>query len=155
LPTNDHFSSNWTSRVAGGKGHELVVELPGVVPGPQAVANDGVLVHADQPAGLAYADPLGNVVQHGDDLVLGQAGAEQGGALALGEARLAGPAAEQAALLGAVACGGGQVSLAALAVVGAVGVLAAEGTQVLRVSPWLAHGLPSLAIAVAQTRLGW
>jgi hypothetical protein len=71
LPTNAHFSSNWTSRVLGGKGHEFVVELLGVVAGQQAVANDGVPVHADQAAGFADAHPLGEVVQDGHDLVLG------------------------------------------------------------------------------------
>src|SRR5215213_3513510 len=41
-PTNDHFSSNWTSRVAGGKSHEVVVEGAGVFAGPADVPGDGV-----------------------------------------------------------------------------------------------------------------
>jgi len=71
LVTNDHFSSNWTSCVAGGKSHELVVELLGVRAGQQAVADDGVLVHADQARGLADADAFGDVAQDGDDLSWG------------------------------------------------------------------------------------
>jgi hypothetical protein len=70
----------------------------------------------------------------------------QRGALALREAGLTGLAAEQAPLLGAVAHGGGQVAAAALAVVRAVGVLAAEGTQVVRRGPFLVHGPPLLGI---------
>jgi hypothetical protein len=69
LATNDHFSSNWTSRVLGGKSHEFVVELLGVLAGQQAVADDRVPVHPDQAAGLADADPLGDVLQDGHDLV--------------------------------------------------------------------------------------
>jgi hypothetical protein len=146
LVTNDHFSSNWTSCVAGGKSHEFVVELPGVLAGPQAVADDGVLVHADQASGLADADPFGDMAQDGHDFVRGELGAEQRGALALGEAGLAGLTAEQAALLGAVAHGDGQVAVTAPAVVGAVRILAAEDAQVVRLSSFLAHGSPLLGI---------
>src|SRR5262249_42870312 len=87
----------------------------------------------------ADADPLGDVAQDGHDLVLRQLGAEQRRALALREAGLAGAAAQQAALRRAVAHGGRQVALAALAVVGALGVLAAEGAQVVWFVPSLAH----------------
>ena len=37
-----HFSSNWTSRVRGGKGHEFVVEALGLVAGEGEIAGDGV-----------------------------------------------------------------------------------------------------------------
>src|SRR5689334_6369573 len=131
LATKDHFSSNCTSRVRGGKSHEFVVELLGVVAGPQGVADDGVLADADQPAGLADADALLEVGQDRGGLVGGQAAAEERGALALGEAGLAGAAVQQAAPLLAVAAAGGEVAVAALAVVGAVGVLAAEAAQVV------------------------
>jgi hypothetical protein len=76
LPTNAHFSSNWTSRVEGGKGHEFVVELLGVVAGAQGVAADGVLIDASQPAGLADADALGEVAEDVEDLVGWQARVE-------------------------------------------------------------------------------
>jgi hypothetical protein len=138
LPTKAHFSSNWTSRVLGGKSHELVVELLGVVAGQAAVADDGVFTHPDQAGGLADADPLGDVLQDGHDLVLGQAGVEQGGAFALGEAGLAGLTVKQAALLRTVLHADGQVSSAALAVGRALFILTAEAAQ-------LVHGLPSVA----------
>src|SRR5256885_896680 len=70
LPTKAHFSSNWTSRVRGGKGHQLVVERPGVFAGQEAVADDGVLVHADETAGLADTYAFGDMGKDGDDLVL-------------------------------------------------------------------------------------
>ena len=38
LPTNAHFSSNWTSRVSGGKGHQLVVGVLGVLDRPAGPA---------------------------------------------------------------------------------------------------------------------
>jgi hypothetical protein len=59
LKTNDHFSSNWTCRVLGGKSHDLVVELPGVSAGQAAVADDRVAVHLHQSGGGADAVPLG------------------------------------------------------------------------------------------------
>src|SRR5205085_4783806 len=90
LATKDHFSSNCTARVRGGTSHELVVELLGVVAGAEGVADDGVLADADEAAGLADADALLEVGQDGGGLVGGQAAAEQGRALALGEAGLAG-----------------------------------------------------------------
>ena len=126
MPTNAHFSPNWTSRVAGGKGHEFVVELLGVVAGEQGVAADGVLVDAGEPAGLADADALGEVAEDVEDLAGGQSGVEQGGALALREACLAGAAVAQAELLRPVVAADGEVAATALAVVGAIGVLAAE-----------------------------
>jgi hypothetical protein len=136
LATKDHFSSNWTSRVLGGKGHEAVVEVLGVFAGPQAVADDGVLIDADEAAGLADAAALGEVVQDGDGLVLAQARAEQGGAFPLGEACLTSTAGEHAALFaGAVAEADAEVVAAALAEVGAGGVVAAEAAEVVHEAP--------------------
>jgi hypothetical protein len=82
--------------VRGGKSHEVVVELLGVVAGQGAEAGDGVAVDADQPAGLADADALGDVGQDGDGGGGGEAGVEQRGAFAFGEAVPAGAAAEHA-----------------------------------------------------------
>ena len=78
-----------------------------MVAGAEGVADDGVLADADQAAGLADADAFLEVGQDRGGLVVGQAAAEERGALALGEAGLAGLAAEQAAAGGAVAHGGG------------------------------------------------
>jgi hypothetical protein len=88
LPTKAPFSSNWTSRVWGGKSHEFVVDLAGVLTGHPRQANDRVLVHTQQAAGLADAAIFQKVVQHGHRLVLGQFAAIEGAALAWGEALL-------------------------------------------------------------------
>jgi hypothetical protein len=90
LFTKDHFSSNWTSRVLGGKRHQFVVQLPGVVAGQPAVADDRVAVHLHQPGGGAGAVALGLVLEDRRRLFLGQLGAEQGRPLAFGEPGLAG-----------------------------------------------------------------
>src|SRR5262245_54651612 len=80
--------------------------------------------HVSVPCRVTY-------LQDGDDRVLGQSGIEQGRAFTFGEACLAGPAVQQAALVAAVAHADGEVAVAALAVVGAVGVLAAESAEVV------------------------
>src|SRR5258707_680331 len=129
LPTKAHFSSNWTSRVRGGKGHQLVVELAGLRASQEAVANDGILVHADEPTGLADAAAFGDVVQDTDDLAVRQSGVEQGRALAFGEAGLAGAASQHAALLRAVAEAHPEVAQTPFPLVGAVAVLTAEARQ--------------------------
>jgi hypothetical protein len=131
LPTNDHFSSNWTSRVWGGKSHEFVVELLGLLARQKAEAEHRIPIHADEPAGLPDAAPFGDVVQQRHDLVVGQKAAKQRSSFSLGEAGLAGAAAEQASLLGAVAAGDGQVAVIAFAVVRAIGILAAKRGEVV------------------------
>src|SRR5512135_1782229 len=119
LATNDHFSSNWTSSVRGGNGHELIVEGSGVPAGDAAVADHRVGGHADESGGGPHAVAVGQVPEHRDGLVLGQLGAEQGRALALGEAVAAGSAVEQAdVLVRAVAGADGQVGEATLAMIG-------------------------------------
>src|SRR5215207_2716671 len=89
-PTNAHFSSNWTSFVAGGKSHEFLVQVPGVVAGQTDVSGDGVRVDAGQPGRLPGPDPLGHVPEDGGQRVGRQAGVEQGCPLALGEPGLTG-----------------------------------------------------------------
>jgi hypothetical protein len=132
LPTKDHFSSNWTSRVWGGKSHDLVVDLPGVLAGDDGQADHGVLVDADEAAGLTHATTLLEVLQDGQGFVVGELAAVQGGALAFAETVLAGAAGEDAPLLvGAITEADTQVVKAALAVVGALGVLTAEDFQVV------------------------
>src|SRR5262245_35783057 len=100
--------------------------------GLAAVAGDGLPIHADEPSGLADTVALGDVMEDRDGLLRRQVGAEQRGAFALGEAGLAGPAAEHAAgLAGAVAMGDGEVSRPPLTVLGAVGIQAAEACEVV------------------------
>jgi hypothetical protein len=99
--------------------------------GPQGVADDGVLLDAGEATGLANAAAFLEVGEDLEDFVIGEAGIEQGRALALGEALLAGTAREHAALLAAIAESHAQVAQAALAVVGTVGVLTAEAAQVV------------------------
>lgn len=64
----------------------------------QAVACHGILVHADQPAGLANATPLLDVRQQRDDFLLRQQRAEERGTFAFGESCLAGGTIQHAAL---------------------------------------------------------
>jgi hypothetical protein len=132
LATKAHFSSNWTSVVRGGNRHEFVVGGFGVLAGDPAVAGDGVGVHPAEPAGLADAAPFGDVLQDRLDLLGREPGVEQGRTLALGKPGLAGLAPEHAARLpGTIAVGHGQVSGPPLAVVGAVGIQAAEAGKVV------------------------
>src|SRR5262249_52595698 len=74
LATKFHFSSSWTSRVRGGKSHELVVEVLGLVAGFGEEARDGVPADPGQPAGGADAAALAEMVQDTDGLVGGQLG---------------------------------------------------------------------------------
>src|SRR5512143_109937 len=111
----------------GGKSDQLVVEVLGMGTGQTAVAGDRVPMHAHEPLGLADAVALGDVVQDRGDGLLGQAGAEQRGALALGEASLARVAVEQSELLlFAVVAADREVFSAPSALVWAVGIQAAE-----------------------------
>jgi hypothetical protein len=132
LATKAHFSSNWTSRVRGGKHDQFVVEVAGVLSGQSAVATDRVAVHFAEPPGLADATPLGDVLQHRFDLLGREPGAEENRTLALGEAGLAGAATEHAAdLLGTISAGHAQISRPSLAVVGTLGIQAAESREVV------------------------
>jgi hypothetical protein len=118
--------------VLGGKSHEFVVELSGVRAGLEGQSGDGVLADADQPRGLSGAAAVGEVGEDGEDLVARQSGVEEGSALAFAEAVLAGRAVEESVLLlGAIAHTDGEVAVAAKAVVGAVGVEAAEAAEVV------------------------
>jgi hypothetical protein len=96
--------------------------------GQEGQADHGVLVDARETAGLADANPLLEVGQDGQGCLLREPAVEEGGPLALAEAVLAGAAGEITPWLrgGAVAKGHAEVAQATLAVVGAVGILAAE-----------------------------
>jgi hypothetical protein len=88
--TKDHFSSNCTSCVAGGKSHEFLVGLSGVGAGLEGVANDGVYIDTRQASRLPDTATVLEVLEDGEGLSVGQSCAKQSGALALGEALLAG-----------------------------------------------------------------
>ena len=105
--------------------------------GEDGQAYHRVLVDPDQATRLADAAALLEMLEDGEGFLLGEFAAVQRGALAFGESLLAGAAGENPAfLVGSIAEADPQVVEAALAVVGAIGVLAAEGFQVVHeVSP--------------------
>jgi hypothetical protein len=102
-----------------------------VLTGQFGQPNDGVFVDPDQAAGLADATALSEVSQDVEGLFLREAGIEQRCAFAFGEALLASAAGEHTSLGGAVAEAHPQIVEAALAVLGAIRVLAAEKRQVV------------------------
>ena len=110
----------------------------GVLAGELRQAVDRVLVDPDEPGGLSDAAALGEVLEHGEDLVARQLGVEQRGALELGEAGLAGVAVEQPVAGLAESVADREVARATLAASRAVGVEAAETAEVVHgiVSGW-------------------
>jgi hypothetical protein len=137
LVTKAHFSSNCASRVRGGKSHEFVVELFGVLTGDDGQTHDRVLMDADQATGLPHPATLLQMTEDGERFVIGQFGTIQRRAFAFREAFLAGATGENAPLfVGTIAETNTQIVEAALAVVGTIGVLATEGSQVI-------HGVSS------------
>jgi hypothetical protein len=148
LATNDHISSNWISRVSGGKSHEFVVGGSGVPTFEASQPHDGVAVDSDEAFSLADPIAFGQVLQDGDRLLLWQARVEQGRALAFGETGLAGLAVKESDLLMfAVAIADREIAGVALAVDRAVVVLAAEAREVV-------HGCGSSRIMVSRRIIG-
>jgi len=146
LATNDHFSSNWSSVVRGGEGDQLVVGRHGVDAGLAGIAGHGVAVDAHEAFGLADAASLGEVLQDGGGLLLGQMRTEQRGALAFGETIAAGAASEEAdRVVLAVATGDREVLAAPDAVLGTSGIQAAESSEVV-------HGPPPAAYLAIRAR---
>lgn len=95
-------------------------------------ADDAISVDVDQASGLSDAAAFGEVWEDGAGLLLGQVGVEQRGALALGEAGLAGVTGEQSDVVRfAVAVADREVCGVASAVQGALGILAAEAREVV------------------------
>jgi hypothetical protein len=94
-------------------------------------ANDRIFVNTHEPSRLANATALLQVPQNRDSLVLGKSRGEQRGALAFGEAILAGAACQNPQLVATIVKADTQVVEAALAIVGAVGVEAAESCEVV------------------------
>jgi hypothetical protein len=131
LKTKDHFSSSWASWVEGGKGHEFVVGLPGVLSRLEGVADHGVFIDSSQAGGLPDATAVLQVLEDIEGLLVGESGAKEGGAFAFGKADLAGAAGQHASLLvGTVAETDAKVASAPQAIIGAVGVLATEEVKV-------------------------
>ena len=117
------------------------MSVAGMLSGQFRQADDRIAVDLDQASSLSNAAALGEVLEHGAGLLLGQVGVEKRRALALGEARLAGVAIEQPdVVLFAVAAADGEVSGVALAEQGAIGILAAEASEV--VHGWRTPGGP-------------
>src|SRR3989304_3996757 len=94
LPTKDHFSSNCTSRVCGGKSQQLLVEVLGVCARQPTVTGHRVAMDPHQAARLAAPASLVDVLQQAEKLLLRKRRAEQRPPLALGKTPLAGGAAE-------------------------------------------------------------
>jgi hypothetical protein len=95
-------------------------------------SSDGVGIDADQAPGGTNAATLVEVLKHGEGLLRGEMGVEQGRALALGEAVFAGVAVEQAdVILFAVTGADREITGIAPTVAGANGVLAAEAIEVV------------------------
>jgi hypothetical protein len=130
LKTKDHFSSSWTSWVEGGKGHEFVVALAGVLAGLQGVADHGVFIDTAQASSLADATAVLEVPEDIESLLVGESAAEESRPFAFGETGLAGTAGEHTPLLArTVAEANAEVALATQAISRAVGVLTAEQIQ--------------------------
>ena len=115
-----------------------------------------VPVNPHETAGLADATILVQVLQDRDGLVLGEFAAVQGRALALREAALARPTGQDAAFfLRSVPEANPQVVQATLAVVGAIGIQAAEVFQVVHGSTQRVSGagkrLPAAGISVESS----
>jgi hypothetical protein len=108
------------------------MSVAGMLSSPFRQADDRIGVDVDEASGLSDAAALGEVLEHGAGLLLGQMGLEQGRALALGEAVFAGLAGEQAdGIVLAVASTNGEVSGVALAVKRAIGSLACEAREIV------------------------
>ena len=101
-------------------------------------AYHGVFIDADQSSGLTDAATFLQMLEYREGFVLGEFGAVERCTFAFGEALLAGAAGQDPALLvGSIAKAHTQVVAAALAVIGAVGVEAAEVFQVIHgASSW-------------------
>jgi hypothetical protein len=145
LPTKAHFSSNWTSRVWGGKSHEFVVDLLSVLARDPGEANNRILVHPDEATGLADPTILLKMLEDGDRLVLGEFAAIEGTALAFGEAVPTGAAGQNTGgFARSVPETHPQVVQAAAAVVGTGRILAAESFQLVHSSWGLSSGTKKL-----------
>jgi hypothetical protein len=132
LATKAHFSSNWTSRVFGGKSDEFVVKVAGVQAGYSAETADRATIDLAKSTRLADAASLADVVYHRLDLLRWKPGVEVRGPLPLGKTGLANTAPKHSPfLIQAVSTGHGQISCSALTMLGADGIEAAEAREVI------------------------
>jgi hypothetical protein len=100
--------------------------------GPPTQAADSTTIHLAEPAGLADAAPLGDMLQDRLGPLGREPRVEEGCPLPLGEADLAGTAPEQAArLVGAIAACHGQISGPPLAMLGALRIQTPEAREVV------------------------
>jgi hypothetical protein len=108
------------------------MSVVGVITGGSGRSDDGVAMDPDEAFGLADAIALGEVMEHGAGLLVGEPAIEQRRALALGEAGLAGVAIEQTDVIPlAVAGAHREVTGPSSAVEGAVGILATEAGEIV------------------------
>jgi hypothetical protein len=108
------------------------VEFFGMSAGDDRQTHDGVFVNPDETAGLAHAAALLQMLQDREGFLLGKFGAVQRRAFAFRETGLAGATGEDTAFfIGPISKANAQVVAATLAIVGTVGVLAAEVFQVV------------------------
>ncbi len=106
-----------------------------MLPSDAAQAADRAAIHVAKSAGLADTAPLGDVIENRFGLLRWKPRVEERSSLSLGKAGLADAATEHASLfMSAVAAGHGQISGSLFAVLGAVGIQAAETREVIHVA---------------------
>jgi hypothetical protein len=99
----------------------------GLLPRQLTQPTHGVAVHAGQAAGLAQTTTFNDVFKDRDNFLVGQPGVEKRRPSAFGEASLAGAAVKQSSPpVPAIAGADSQISGAAPAIVGALGILATK-----------------------------
>jgi hypothetical protein len=108
------------------------MSVVGVIAGGFRQSDDGIAMDPDEAFGLTDAVALGEVLEHGARLLVGESAIEQRRALALGEAGLAGVTVEQTDMIPlAVAGADGEVAGPSSAVEGAIGILATEAGEIV------------------------
>ena len=119
----------------GGKPHEFVVEILGMPAGDPTITSDGVGIHLAKPTGLPNAAAIGNVLEHRLDLLGRKPSIAQRRPLPLGKPSLARATSKHpSSLLGSVTMRHSQISDPPLAIVGALGIQAAEAREIVHVS---------------------
>jgi hypothetical protein len=118
--------------VQGGKGHEFVVALPGVLARFEGVADHRVFIDSSQAGSLPDATAVLQMPEDVESLVVGQPAAKQGRAFAFGKTLLASAAGQHAALLArTIAEADAQIAFGTQAIIGTVRVLTTEQIKVV------------------------